>query len=74
MEHYKVGDAVRVIDDIARVHDLQENHGGWIDDMALVRNMNVLSWCYPSFECLAVSGSSGSCVPGLPHWRCPSWR
>jgi hypothetical protein len=37
VEQYKVGDAVRILDDIARVHDLQENHGGWIDDMALVR-------------------------------------
>ena len=41
MEQYKVGDAVRILDDIARVHDLQENHGGWIDDMALVRKRNI---------------------------------
>ena len=27
---------MRVLDDIAKVHTLQENHGGWIDDMALV--------------------------------------
>ena len=27
---------VRVLDDIATVHSFQENHGGWVDDMALV--------------------------------------
>ena len=31
------GDVVRIVDDIATVHNLQENHGGWVDDMALVR-------------------------------------
>ena len=41
MEEFKVGDAVRVIDDIAKVHDFQESHGGWVDDMALVRNMHI---------------------------------
>ena len=30
------GDVIRVLDDIATVHDLQEGHGGWVDDMALV--------------------------------------
>ncbi len=30
------GDVIRVLDDIATVHDLQESHGGWVDDMALV--------------------------------------
>lgn len=29
------GDVIRVLDDIATVHDLQEGHGGWVDDMAL---------------------------------------
>lgn len=33
---FSVGDVVRIIDDIAMVHDLQEGHGGWVDDMALV--------------------------------------
>jgi hypothetical protein len=28
---------VRVSDDMAEVHTLQEDHGGWVDDMALVR-------------------------------------
>ena len=28
---------VRVINDIAEVHTLQDEHGGWIDDMALVK-------------------------------------
>ena len=34
---FKEGDVVRVIDDMAEVHTLQEDHGGWVDDMALVR-------------------------------------
>ena len=27
---------VRILDDIAEVNKLQEDHGGWVDDMALV--------------------------------------
>lgn len=76
VEEYKIGDAVRILDDIAKVHNLQENHGGWIDDMALVKKRASLSfsyhYCY-CLECLPVSGSSGAGVPGLSHWRCPSW-
>ena len=30
------GDIVRVLDDIARVHELQKDQAGWLDDMALV--------------------------------------
>ena len=33
---YGTGDVVKILDDIAMVHDLQEGHGGWVDDMALV--------------------------------------
>ena len=29
-------DVIRVIDDMAEVHRLQQNFGGWEDDMALV--------------------------------------
>ena len=36
VDQLSVGDVVRVVDDIAKVHTLQENHGGWVDDMALV--------------------------------------
>ncbi|CAI8025486.1 E3 ubiquitin-protein ligase mib1 [Geodia barretti] len=32
---FSTGDIVQVIDDIAAVHSFQENHGGWVDDMAL---------------------------------------
>ena len=32
----EVGDVVRVIDDIAKVFQLQKGHGEWSDDMALV--------------------------------------
>ena len=42
MKQFSVGDVVRVLDDIAKVHDLQENHGGWVDDMALVGDNNTL--------------------------------
>ena len=30
------GDVVRVLDDLAEVHRLQDGHGGWNDDIALV--------------------------------------
>ena len=33
---YREGDVVRVLDDIAEVNRLQEGHGGWNDDIALV--------------------------------------
>ena len=33
---FSSGDVVRILDDIATVHKLQEGHGGWVDDMALV--------------------------------------
>ena len=36
MPSYEVGDVVRVIDDMAETHRLQQGHGEWIDDMALV--------------------------------------
>ena len=32
---FSSGDVVRILDDIAAVHKLQEGHGGWVDDMAL---------------------------------------
>jgi hypothetical protein len=35
VNYFSAGDVVRVIDDIAAVHNFQENHGGWVDDMAL---------------------------------------
>ena len=40
MELFTTGDVVRVLDDIAKVHDLQENYGGWVDDMALVSDIH----------------------------------
>ena len=33
---FSTGDIIRVVNDIAAVHSFQENHGGWVDDMALV--------------------------------------
>ena len=36
MELFSSGDAIRIVNDIGKVHQLQENHGGWVDDMALV--------------------------------------
>ena len=33
---FQDGDIVRVIDDLALAHQLQEGHGGWHDDIALV--------------------------------------
>ncbi len=34
---FSKGDVIKVIDDMPTVYTLQENHGGWVDDMALVR-------------------------------------
>lgn len=36
MPHFDIGDAVRVLDDLAELHRLQSNIGDWNDDMALV--------------------------------------
>lgn len=33
---FSVGDVVRVLDDMSQVNYLQDGHGGWTDDMALV--------------------------------------
>lgn len=38
---FSSGDVVRILDDIATVHNLQEGHGGWVDDMALVSSIFV---------------------------------
>jgi len=34
--YYMPGDIVRVLDDIAKVHELQKTGPGWLDDMVLV--------------------------------------
>ena len=36
---FSAGDVIRVVNDIAAVHSNQENHGGWVDDMALVSSI-----------------------------------
>ena len=36
------GDVVRVSNEIALVHTLQEDHGGWVDDMVLVCRGSVI--------------------------------
>ena len=36
LSHYDIGDAVRVVDDLAKLHRMQSNIGDWNDDMALV--------------------------------------
>ena len=33
---FQCGDAVRVSDDMTLVHQLQDGHGEWADDIALV--------------------------------------
>ena len=37
---YSKGDPVRILNDMSMVYQLQEDHGGWIDDMALVHSNN----------------------------------
>ena len=49
MGTFKEGDVVRIIDDMAEVHMLQDDHGGWVDDMALVR-IN----CFVLYECVCM--------------------
>lgn len=34
--YFTPGDTVRVLDDIAKVHELQKETVGWVDEMALV--------------------------------------
>lgn len=36
LPHYDIGDAIRVVDDLAELHRMQSNIGDWNDDMALV--------------------------------------
>jgi len=36
ISYYMPGDIVRVLDDIAKVHELQKAGPGWLDDMVLV--------------------------------------
>ena len=70
MDHFQQGDVVRVLDDIAKVHNLQENHGGWVDDMALVRRERE---CVRTFRIhtpffFTVSWPSWSNSEGLSNW------
>ena len=46
---FSSGDVVRILDDIATVHKLQEGHGGWVDDMALV-SVCILSETEPQYN------------------------
>lgn len=48
---FRVGDVVRVIDDIAEVNKLQEGHGGWHDNIALVR---IGALCVYAHACICV--------------------
>ena len=44
---FSVGDVVRMLDDMSEVHYLQDGHGGWTDDMALVGKLDdkhILAW------------------------------
>ena len=84
MKQFSKGDVVRILDDLAKVHSLQENHGGWLDDMALVSdNKSILlvsdiiiffPFCSHDSPCLSptVPGTGGSCGNSLPNWRCQS--
>ena len=67
VELFNTGDVIRVIGDIAKVHDLQESHGGWVDDMALVgdvpihRNNN-----YSAMLCFVIDSLSFFLIFFLP--------
>ena len=63
MATFKVNDVVRVINDISQVHSLQDGHGGWSDDMALV---SIVCVCVCVCVCVYV------CVCVCTHVRmCP---
>ena len=55
---------VRIIDDMAEVHRLQDEHGGWVDDMALVSHY-ILMYKLVSYTYLHTSMNlfSFSCCP-----------
>ena len=55
MPSYEVGDVVRVIDDMAETHRLQQGHGEWIDDMALVHYLFHMKARQPKGRCHQVS-------------------
>ena len=55
MASFKVNDVVRVINDISQVHSLQDGHGGWSDDMALVSVCVSVCLCMCVSMCVSVS-------------------
>jgi hypothetical protein len=66
VELFNTGDVIRVIDDIAKMHDLQENHGGWVDDMALVGNAstNTAMLCFVIVQSItSLFSSCRDCFP-----------
>ena len=42
-EFYFIGDVVKVIEDMTRLHDLQKEGPGWVDELALVSVLLELS-------------------------------
>ena len=54
MASFKVNDVVRVINDISQVHSLQDGHGGWSDDMALVSVCVCVCVCICVCVCVCV--------------------
>ena len=61
---FSTGDVIRIIDDIATVHNLQESHGGWVDDMALV-----WKWLHVQYTCmcLLIHDTNHHVVPKSMH-------
>ena len=70
MNEFGRGDVVRILDDIAQVHSLQEDHGGWVDDMALVGDCNLYILANFSSS-MAVAWTSWSYCNDLPLRRHP---
>lgn len=50
VNRFKVGDNVRIINDVTKVQELQKGHGEWLDIMALVRMILLLN-----FSCIRVN-------------------
>ena len=52
--HFTYGEVVKVLDDIAVVHQLQKGHGEWDDEMALVRH-SCTSQTYILYVCMILA-------------------
>lgn len=41
------GDVIKVIEDVNQIQRMQNNHGGWLEEMKIVRELGHLEYCVP---------------------------